>query len=143
MKPVEAVTSIAGHVSEEILLRNEYLAAENEILRSKLGKHVDLTDAERIRLAKLGKKLVRKGLEGVPTIVTPETVLRWYRELRRFHDVGADLSRGRRWRWHTRPRSGGFAMAIAQQPAEAISIHDRAAVLPAVVSGVIVRMSRH
>ena len=38
MKPVEALTLIAGHVSEEILLRNEYLAAENEILRSKLGK---------------------------------------------------------------------------------------------------------
>ena len=30
MKPVEALTLIAGHVSDEILLRNEYLATENE-----------------------------------------------------------------------------------------------------------------
>ena len=27
---------VAGHVDEELLLRNEYLAAENEILRSKI-----------------------------------------------------------------------------------------------------------
>ena len=47
MKPVEALTLIAGHVSDEILLRNEYLAAENEILRSKLGKKVPLTNGER------------------------------------------------------------------------------------------------
>jgi len=57
MKAVEALTLIAGHVSDEILLRNEYLAAENEILRSNLGQHVPLTESERIRLAKLGKNL--------------------------------------------------------------------------------------
>ncbi len=36
MKEVEALALISGKVSEEILLRNEYLAAENEILRSKI-----------------------------------------------------------------------------------------------------------
>ena len=54
MKAIEALSLVAGYVSTEILLRNEYLAAENEILRSKLGKRVELTEAERIRLAKLG-----------------------------------------------------------------------------------------
>jgi hypothetical protein len=81
MKATEALTLIAGHVSDEILLRNEYLAAENEILRSKLGKRVELTDSERIRLAKLGKKLGRRALRGVSAIVKPDTILSWYRDL--------------------------------------------------------------
>lgn len=33
VKVVEAPTLIGGYVAEEILLRNEFLAAENEILR--------------------------------------------------------------------------------------------------------------
>ena len=47
MKAVEALTLISGRVSQEILLRNEYLAAENEILRSRLGKRVALSRSER------------------------------------------------------------------------------------------------
>ena len=81
MKAVEALTLISGRVSQEILLRNEYLAAENEILRSRLGKRVALSRSERIRLAKLGKKLGKRALHGVSTIVKPETVLGWYRSL--------------------------------------------------------------
>jgi hypothetical protein len=40
-----------------------------------------LTDAERRKLATLGKALGRKGLAAVATIAAPETILRWYREL--------------------------------------------------------------
>jgi hypothetical protein len=40
-----------------------------------------LTDADRRRLAVLGKQLGRKALAEVATIATPETILRWYREL--------------------------------------------------------------
>jgi hypothetical protein len=39
------------------------------------------TDAERRKLAVLGKKLGRKALAEVATIATPDTILRWYREL--------------------------------------------------------------
>ena len=81
MKAVEALTLISGRVSQEILLRNEYLAAENEILRSRLGKRIALSRSERIRLAKLGKKLGKRALHGVSTIVKPETILGWYRSL--------------------------------------------------------------
>ena len=81
MKAVEALTLISGRVSHEILLRNEYLAAENEILRSRLGKRIALSRSERIRLAKLGKKLGKRALHGVSTIVKPETILGWYRSL--------------------------------------------------------------
>ena len=60
----------------------DYLRAENQLLRKKLGpKRVRLTDAERRRLATLGKALGRKGLATVATIASPETILRWYREL--------------------------------------------------------------
>jgi putative transposase len=60
----------------------DYLRAENRLLREKLGtKRLQLTDAERRRLAMLGKRLGRKGLAAVATIVSPETILRWYREL--------------------------------------------------------------
>jgi len=60
----------------------DYLKAENLLLRKKLGtKRVRLTDAERRRLAMLGKALGRKGLAAIATIASPETILRWYREL--------------------------------------------------------------
>ena len=36
MEAVEAIALVKGHVEHELLLRNEYLAAENEILRSRL-----------------------------------------------------------------------------------------------------------
>ena len=102
MKAIEALSLVAGHVSTEILLRNEYLAAENEILRSKLGKRVDLTRAERIRLAKLGKKLGRKALKGVAAIVKPDTILGWYRNL---VAMKFDCSKHRKKRG--RPRGAG------------------------------------
>jgi len=81
MEAVEAFALVAGHVDEELLLRNEYLAAENEILLSKLSDRPQLTDSERIRLAKLGKRLGLKALKDVAAIVKPETVLAWYRKL--------------------------------------------------------------
>ena len=60
----------------------DYLRAENRLLREKLGvKRLQLTDAERRRLANLGWRLGRKGLAALATIATPETILRWYREL--------------------------------------------------------------
>jgi len=60
----------------------DYLKAENLLLREQLGtKRVRLTDAERRRLAMLGKALGRKGLAAIATIASPETILRWHREL--------------------------------------------------------------
>ena len=60
----------------------EYQRAENAALLERLGKHrLRLTDGERRRLAKLGKALGRKALQEVATLATPDTILRWYREL--------------------------------------------------------------
>ena len=81
MEAVEALALVAGHVDEELLLRNEYLAAENEILRSKIQGRVPMSNDERIRLAKLGKLIGTKALKDIAVIVTPETVMAWYRRL--------------------------------------------------------------
>ncbi|HUY89029.1 MAG TPA: integrase core domain-containing protein [Pirellulales bacterium] len=60
----------------------EYLMAENRILKAKLGKRrILLTDDERRVLAVKGKTLGRKALEQLATICTPDTILRWHREL--------------------------------------------------------------
>ena len=72
---------ISGSVDEELLLRNEYLAAENRILRDQLKGRVPLTDAERQTLAEIGKKLGKKALEEVAQIVKPDTILAWQRKL--------------------------------------------------------------
>jgi putative transposase len=44
---------ITGTVDQELLLRNEYLGAENRILKAQLKSPLRLTDAERTTLAEL------------------------------------------------------------------------------------------
>jgi putative transposase len=77
----ELLAYITGSVDEELLLRNEYVAAENRILRNQIKGRLRLTDRERKTLAEIGKKLGRKALEGVANIVTPDTILGWHRKL--------------------------------------------------------------
>jgi putative transposase len=50
---------VTGLVNQELLLRNEYLAAENRILRAHLPTRLRLTDAERSTLVEIGKRLGR------------------------------------------------------------------------------------
>ena len=72
---------ITGTVDQELLLRNEYLAAENRILKSQLKTRLQLTDAERITLAEIAHRLGRKALADVANVVKPDTLLGWYRRL--------------------------------------------------------------
>ena len=68
-----------NHREQDVI---EYLRAENRVLREKLGKkRILLNDDQRRRLAVKGKILGRKMLEQMATIVTPDTILRWHREL--------------------------------------------------------------
>jgi len=50
-------------VDQELLLRNEYLAAKNRILKAQLNTPLRLTDAERMTLAEIAHRLGRKALE--------------------------------------------------------------------------------
>ena len=81
METVEIMALVSGRVEKEILLRNEYLVAENEILKSKIEKPLRFNDHERIRLAKIGKQIGLKALKEISCIVRPETILEWFRKL--------------------------------------------------------------
>ena len=72
---------ISGSVDEVLLLRNEYLVAENRVLRAQIKGRLKLTDAERKTVAEIGKRLGRKALEEVASIVKPDTILAWHRRL--------------------------------------------------------------
>ncbi len=72
---------ISGSVDEELLLRNEYLVTENRVLRGQIKGRLKLTDGERKTLAEIGKRLGRKALEEVASIVKPDTILAWHRRL--------------------------------------------------------------
>jgi putative transposase len=60
----------------------DYLKEENRLLKEKLGdRKLHFTDAERLGLAARAKLLGRKILAQLDTLVTPDTLLRWHREL--------------------------------------------------------------
>jgi len=59
-----------------------YLIEENRVLRQQLGgRRLGLTDADRRKLAARAYRLGRQTLRQVATIVTPDTLLRWHRQL--------------------------------------------------------------
>ena len=74
--------TFAGWVNREQAQVVSYLVEENRVLREQLGKRrLRLTDDQRRRLAAKGKILGRSILGEVATIVTPDTLLRWHRQL--------------------------------------------------------------
>jgi putative transposase len=58
-----------------------FLREENVLKAQLRGRRVRLTDDERRRLAVVGQRLGRRVLAQVASIVTPDTILRWHREL--------------------------------------------------------------
>jgi len=78
---VRLLAYVTGSVNQELLLRNEYLAAENRILRAKLPARLRLSNPERTTVAEIGKRLGRKALREVACVAKPDTVLAWYRKL--------------------------------------------------------------
>jgi putative transposase len=72
----------AGWVNRRQLDVIEYLQEENRVLKERLGgRRIRFTDAERRRLARKAQALGRQVLNELATLVTPDTLLRWYREL--------------------------------------------------------------
>ena len=90
---------ITGTVDQKLLLRNEYLAAENRILKAQLTGRLLLSDAERVRLAEIGHSLGRKAFEDVANTAKPDTILGWYRKL-----IARKLDGSKASRYPGRPR---------------------------------------
>jgi hypothetical protein len=88
---------ITGTVDQELLLRNEYLAAENRILVAQVKGRLLLSDAEKATLAEIAHRLGRKALKEVAAAAKPDTLLAWYRKLiaNKFDGSKFRKSRGR------------------------------------------------
>ena len=82
-----------------------YLIEENRLLRRQIGKRrLRLTDDDRRRLAARAYRLGRQALRDLATIVTPDTLLRWHRQLV-----------AEKWTYSgRRPRRGGVVAEIRQ-----------------------------
>jgi len=65
---------VTGLINQELLLQNEYLAAENRILRAHLPARLRLSDPERCTLAEIGKRLGRKALKKVACVAKPDSI---------------------------------------------------------------------
>ena len=74
--------AVAGWMNQHQLLVIDYWREENRILRAQLGgRRLRFTDGQRRCLAAKAKGLGRKRLAEFATIVTPETLLAWHRQL--------------------------------------------------------------
>src|SRR5262245_16951842 len=76
------IAMVAGWLQRHQQKVITYLLEENRVLKAQLGgRRLRLTDTERRRLATLVYPLGPQRLKEVATLVTPETLLRWYKRL--------------------------------------------------------------
>jgi putative transposase len=76
------LTALLGWLEREQRDVIGFLREENRVLKAQLaGRRLHLNDGQRRRLAVLGQRLGRAVLRDVATLVTPDTILRWHREL--------------------------------------------------------------
>src|SRR5215813_9410937 len=76
------IAMVAGWIQRHQQQVITYLLAENRVLKAQLGgRRLRLTDTERRRLAGLAQPLGRQRLTELATLVTPDTLLRWYQQL--------------------------------------------------------------
>ena len=95
------IAKIDQFFNRDLALENDYLRQENRILRSKLGRRVPLTEADRRTLVKYGLR-IKDRLRQIVAIAKPETLLAWNRRQTavapRGLDQGFDLLRRAWWK---------------------------------------------
>ena len=91
------VVSLAGWMNQHQQHVIHYLMEENRVLREQIGsRRLRFTEDQRRRLAGKAKRLGRKLLHEIATIVTPETLLAWHRRLiAKKYDGSANRGPGR------------------------------------------------
>src|SRR5262245_57617106 len=104
-----------------------YLIEENRVWRRQMGgRRLRLTDEDRRKLAARAYRLGRQALRNVATIVTPDTLLRWHRQLiarkwtyrKTEHAVAVFLPRSASW-------SGGWRKRIPDGDIRGSKAHSR------------------
>jgi hypothetical protein len=82
MIPHVLIAMVAGWIQRHQQQVITYLLAENRVLKAHLGgRRLHLTDTERRRLAALAHPIGRTHLQAMATLVTPDTPMRWHRQL--------------------------------------------------------------
>ena len=79
-----AVLALANMLHQEQAKIIEYMKVENSVLREQLKRHggrIRFTDRQRCQLGAASKTLGRAVLRKLEPIVTPDTLLRWHRQL--------------------------------------------------------------
>jgi putative transposase len=107
------VVSLAGWLNQHQQNVIAYLMEENRVLREQIGnRRIRFNDDQRRRLAAKAKKVARKILGEIATIVTPETLLAWHRRLiAKKYDGSANRAPGR-------PRTAAEIVALVTRMAE-------------------------
>ncbi|MSO20554.1 MAG: helix-turn-helix domain-containing protein [Acidobacteria bacterium] len=72
---------LSGMVNQELLLKNEFLVAENRILKAHIESRLLLSNGEKATLAEIAKRLGRKAIAQIACVAKPDTILAWYRKL--------------------------------------------------------------
>src|ERR1700724_792170 len=90
---LQLLAYVTGSINQELLLRNEYLAAENHVLKSQIKGRLRLSDGERATLAGIAKRLGRKALQEIACIAKPDTIRARYRTASR-QEFDAATKRG-------------------------------------------------
>jgi transposase InsO family protein len=76
------IAMVAGWLQRHQQQVIAYLIEENRVLKAQLGgRRLRLTDTQRRRLATLAHPLGRTRLKEVSTLATPDTLMRWYKQL--------------------------------------------------------------
>ena len=76
------LVALAGWANRHQLEVITYLREEKRVLKEQIGgRRLRFTDPQRRRLAATGHCLGRRVLAEVATLVTPDTLLRWHRQL--------------------------------------------------------------
>jgi hypothetical protein len=76
------VAALLGWLQREQHDVIEFVREENRVLKAQLHRRrLRLNDDDRLRLAVIGQRLGRRILAEVTTIVTPDTILKWHRDL--------------------------------------------------------------
>jgi transposase InsO family protein len=76
------LVAIAGWIHQQQRDVIDYLREENRVLREQLGpRRLRFTDDQRVRLAAKARKLPRRLLQDIVSVVTPNTLLAWHRHL--------------------------------------------------------------
>ena len=81
---ITLATCLAYCIDKELYRAIDYLREEVRVLvehQEKLDKRIRLSNSQRMRVAAKAKRLSRKMLEQCTELFTPDTIMRWFREL--------------------------------------------------------------